>query len=102
MDLLNLRTRQEIDNLLHSDRPQYSIIWVSDGCWSKSLSSQNYKLNRFRSIIMRSSFTPMIYVYGEKTQDNYWAAKSIENYARDYLKELRKDKEDVLVKECLS
>lgn len=102
MELLKLRTQQEIDNLLACDEPHYSIIWVQDGCWLKSLSYQNYKFHGFRSIILRNSFLPTIYVYGKYTRDNYWAAKSIETFTKDYLKTLRKSKEEVIVEICLS
>lgn len=102
MFLLNLKTKQEIDKLLYTHEPEYSIIWVSNGCWVKSLSYQKYKLHGLRSLIFSTSFTPTIYIYGEKTRANYLAAKSIKNCAKNYLKELGEDKEEILVKKCLS
>lgn len=102
MELLKLKTQQEIDKLLDFGDPHYTIMWVQGGCWLKTLSYQTYKFREFRTILLRNSFAPTIYIYGRYTKDNYWAAKSIETFTKDYLKTLHKNKDEVTVKICLS
>jgi len=102
MELLKLRTQQEIDKLLGFGDPHYSTMWVQDGCWLKTLSYQTYKFRGVRSTLLRNSFVPTIYIYGRYTKDNYWAAKSIETFTKDYLKTLHKSKDEVTVEMCLS
>lgn len=50
MELLKLKTQQEINKLLDFGNPHYSIMWVQGGCWLKTLSYQTYKFLEFRTI----------------------------------------------------
>jgi len=101
MDLIKLRTLSEVERLLSSDKPRYSIMRLDDGCWFKSSSGHNYKLYGLRSALLRRPFCRTIYIYGNRNEENDQTVNLIEEFTREYLNELGQ-RGAVVVENCLS